>query len=483
MTNHADPSALHPSQRPRALDVIAGLNKQELSATELLQDTYEHIAEHNNDLNAICTLRPFEEALVDAREVDARRGRGEVMPPLAGLPMAIKDLASTKGLLTTMGSPILKDNVPDTDSLFVSRLRAAGAVIIGKTNTPEFGAGSHTFNPVFGTTRNPYDCRRIAGGSSGGAAVALASGMLALADGSDMGGSLRNPAAYNNVVGLRPSMGRVPSWPLLSSRFARMAVEGPMARTVEDCALLLSVMAGPDQRDPRSSAWPVDDFTASLETDVSQYRLGWAPRPMGIPVEADVSKVLSRAAQRMWQLCPSTEEIDLNELVGAMDVFEIIRAAAFAMLMGDLYRTHSGDMKPTLRDNIAQGIHLSVDEIYRAEHLRSTLFEKLLGLFERFDYLLLPVTQVMPFPVEVEYPEVIEGKPMANYIEWMSSCCMLSPFDVPCLSVPAGFNEEGLPVGLQIVGRPGDDLGVLRLGYAFQQATEYWRRSPLQTGD
>ena len=475
--------SLAPSNRPRALDVIAGLNAGHLSAVELLEDTYRHIARQNNAFNAICTLRPIEEARLDAEAVDRRRQHGEPLPALAGLPMAIKDLASTAGLLTTMGSTILRDNVPDSDSLFVSRLRTAGAIIIGKTNTPEFGAGSHTFNPVFGTTRNPYDPRRIAGGSSGGAAVALASGMVALADGSDMGGSLRNPAAYNNVVGLRPSMGRVPSWPLLSSRFARMAVEGPMARTVEDCALLLNVMAGPDIRDPRSLGWTNDDFTGSLQSDVSKLRLGWAPRPMGIPVESEVSKVLSRAVQSMWQLCPSTEEIDLMEMVGSMEVFETVRAAAFAMLMGELYQSDGAAMKTTLRDNIAQGLNLSASDIYRAEHLRSTLFENLLGLFQRFDYLLLPVTQVMPFPVEVEYPEVIAGKPMANYIEWMTSCCMLSPFDVPCLSIPAGFSEQGLPVGLQIVGKPGDDLGVLRLAYAFQTATEHWRRSPLENKD
>ncbi|MDA9849080.1 amidase family protein, partial [Luminiphilus sp.] len=245
-----DPQHSHLAEsRPRAVDLMDALASGELSAVSLMQKTYDRIAQENPRINAICTLVPLEQSLEAAQRVDDARHQGQKLPELAGLPLAIKDLADTRGVLTTQGSPIYAQHIPDVDSLFVSRLRAAGGIIIGKTNTPEFGAGSHTFNPLFGVTRNPYDTLKTAGGSSGGAAAALASGMVALADGSDMGGSLRNPAAFCNVVGLRPTMGRVPTLPKAKETFSRMAVEGPMAKTVEDCAAMLRIMAGADSRD------------------------------------------------------------------------------------------------------------------------------------------------------------------------------------------------------------------------------------------
>ena len=467
-----------PGPLPRAVDLLADLEGGAISAVALLEQTYQRIAEQNPGVNAICTLKPMEQVLPEAEAVDAARAQGQPLPPLAGLPMAIKDLANVHGLATTMGSPILAQHMPEEDALFVSRLKAAGALIIGKTNTPEFGAGSNTFNPLFGSTKNPWDLSKVAGGSSGGAAAALAAGMVALADGSDMGGSLRNPAAYCNVVGLRPTLGRVPSPPLHAETFTRMSVEGPMARTVEDCALLLQAMAGPDKRDALSLSVTPLAAGEPLVRDIRDLRLAWAPRPAGLPVERPVASVLGGAVQRLWQLCPNIEEITLNELTGSMAVFGTLRAAAFAQLLGELYASDGDAMKATLRGNIELGLALSRLDIDNAEEQRARMLAALASLFERFDYLLLPVTQVMPFEANIEYPRQVDGQAMSSYIEWMASCCIMSPFGVPCLSVPAGFSPEGLPVGLQIVGRPGDDWGVLQVAYAFQEHTGHWRRSP-----
>ena len=463
---------------PRAIDLVAGLDSGELSAVSLIQSTYDRIAQENPRINAICTLVPPEQSLEAAKRVDDARNQGQKLPNLAGLPLAVKDLADTQGILTTQGSPIHAQQIPDVDSLFVTRLKAAGGIVIGKTNTPEFGAGSHTFNPLFGVTRNPYDTLKTAGGSSGGAAAALASGMVALADGSDMGGSLRNPAAFCNVVGLRPSMGRVPTIPKAKETFSRMAVEGPMARTVEDCAMMLRAMAGRDSRDPRSLDLASLSAAPTLIDTPENLRLGWAPHPAGLPIEPTVSSVLSGAVADMQHLYPAIEEIDLAELRGAMGVFTVLRAAAFAVGLGDLYQSDSDKMKATVIDNIRLGLALTGEMLTQAETQRTHLYHALMALFDRYDYLLLPVTQVMPFPVEVECPGLINQEAMKSSIDWMSSCCILSPFDVPCLSIPAGFDSDGLPVGLQIVGKPGDDWGLLRLAYAFQQHTDHWRKAP-----
>jgi len=471
-------TADQPDEHVRALDLQSALRAGTLSACELLMQTYRKIEEHNPVINAICTLEPIEKSLEQAAEIDRVRATGKPLPPLAGLPIAVKDLASTAGIRTTLGSKIFEHNVPDSDCLLVERLKAAGAIIIGKTNTPELGAGSHTFNAVFGATRNPYDNRLTAGGSSGGAAAALASGMVTLADGSDMGGSLRNPAAYCNVVGFRPSMGRIPTWPQASSRFARMAVEGPMARTVEDCALLLQALAGPDTRDPRSLLPGLPDLSENgLIKDPAGCRLGWAPQPAGLPVAPAITAVLSETVREFHAMGCQIDPIALDELSGAMPIFKTLRAAAYAMLAGELYQQSGDRMKLTLADNIRLGLEQTSADIYRAEMQRTVINGKLNTLFERYDYLLLPTTQVMPFPVEVEYPDIVEGVAMESYIDWMASCCILSPFDVPCISIPAGFSANGLPVGLQIVGRFGDDAGVLRLAYALQQRTGYWRQN------
>lgn len=464
----------------RAVDLLDALTSGDLSAVSLMQRTYDRIAQENPSINAICTLVPLEQSLEAAQRIDDARNTGQKLPKLAGLPLAIKDLADTQGILTTQGSPIHAQQIPESDSLFVSRLKAAGGIIIGKTNTPEFGAGSHTFNPLFGVTRNPYNTQKTAGGSSGGAAAALASGMVALADGSDMGGSLRNPAAFCNIVGLRPSMGRIPTILKTRETFSRMSVEGPMARTVEDCAMMLRIMAGADDRDPRSIDMASLCTSPALTDPPKNLRLGWAPSPAGLPIEPAVSSVLSAAMMDMQHLYPDIDEINLCELDDAMEVFTVLRAAAFAEGLGHLYHDHQDKMKDTVINNIKLGLDLTGDTLARAELQRTRLYAAMMSLFDRFDYLLLPVTQVMPFQVEVEFPRTINKTVMSSYIDWMSSCCILSPFDVPCLSIPAGFNTDGLPVGLQIVGKPGDDWGLLRLAYAFQQQTRHWQKAPPQ---
>jgi len=464
----------------RAIDIVGALRDGIVSRVELLERTYAQIAASNPAVNAICTLVPIEHVRKQAERYDAIQQRGESLPVLAGIPMAIKDLAETKDIRTTRGSPLFKDYLPEYDCLMVERLKAAGVIVIGKTNTPEFGAGSHTFNALFGATANPYKLSLSAGGSSGGAAAALASGMVCLADGSDLGGSLRNPAAFCNVVGLRPTLGRVPSWPQKSSRFARMAVEGPMARTVEDCALLLQVMAGADSRDPRSLMPPLQaNSLFDKPIGAEQPRIGLSTRPAGLPVEKSIITAIEKAAQSLVSLGAKVDPIELDEMRGAMAVFEILRASALAMIAGELLEAHPTLMKPTLAGNIRQGIELSSADIYQAEMERTRISADIDRLFTQYDYFITPTTQVMPFPLALEYPQEIEGQAMANYLEWMSSCCIWSPFDLPCLSLPAGFDNQGVPIGMQIIGRPGDDVGVLRMAYAIQETAPYWQRKPL----
>ncbi len=459
----------------RATDYLKELEKGSMSAEELLRETYRKIESINPKINAICTLLPLDEVINQARAIDRKRIQGQRLPPLSGLPMAVKDLALTKDIKTTMGSPLFADHTPKEDCLLVERLRANGAILIGKTNTPEFGAGSHTFNTLFGVTRNPYDLARSAGGSSGGAAAALASGMLALADGSDMGGSLRNPATFCNVVGMRPSFGRVPCWPDSSGNITQMSVDGPMARTVEDCALLLEILAGPDARDPSALDEKFYCDGKDLQSSVRDLKLGWAPKPASLPVEGDVLHALESSIETLSELCFSIVEIELSELIDSMAIFSTLRAATYASLYGSLYRASPEAFKPALATNIYIGLNTSQSEIELAERNRIRIMGSLNNLFADFDYLILPVTQVSPFIVETEFPQKVDGQKMSNYYEWMSSCCILSPFGLPCISVPGGFTDEGLPTGLQIVGKRGDDKGVLTLAYAFQQATQHWK--------
>lgn len=453
------------------------IRAREVSAVEVLRAHVERIARVNPAVNAIVTTT-FEQAEADARRVDARLARGEDPGPLAGLPVAHKDLVQTRGVRTTFGSPLFADFVPDFDAAIVERLKAAGAVTVGKTNTPEFGAGSQTFNPVFGVTRNPWDTTRTCGGSSGGAAVALACGMVPLADGSDLGGSLRNPAAFCNVAGLRPSPGRVPNWPSLNAWWT-LPVLGPMARTVGDLALMLSTIAGPDPRAPLSIHEPGALFARPLERDFRGVRVAWSRDLGGLPVERDVLEVLDAAVPVLESLGCVVEEVT-PDLRDADEIFEILRAWNFELVYAELLRTRRDSLKQTVVWNIEQGAALSGPDVGRAERRRTELFHRMRDFFERHAFLVCPVTQVMPFELSREYPERIGDVPMESYLDWMKSCYRISATTLPALSVPAGFSATGLPVGLQIVGPWQQDFAVLQLGHAFEQATGHHRRRPPQ---
>ncbi|PXY36162.1 amidase [Prauserella flavalba] len=462
--------------RLSAVEQLSALRRRELSAVELMRAHLDRIDRHNPRVNAIATLVP-ERALADAKAADDRLAAGEEPGPLHGLPVAHKDLHLTKGIRTTFGSPALAGFVPDEDDLVVERLRAAGAITIGKTNTPEFGAGSHTFNPVFGTTRNPYDLTRSAGGSSGGAAAALAAGFQPIADGSDMGGSLRNPASFCNVVGLRPSPGRVPGYPSALG-FARLGVQGPMARTVADTALTLSVLAGPDDRSPIALTDPGETFRRPLERDLTGLRVAWSPDLGGaVPVERGVLEVLTPQV-KLFERLGCVVERDCPDFTGADEVFRTLRAWQFEQSFGELVDREPDSVKPALRRNVEQGRALTGPDLGRAEALRTQLYHRVREFFTRYDVLLLPVCQVLPFDAGQEYPASVDGVPQEDYLGWMRSCYFVSTVGNPALSVPGGFTDGGLPVGLQIVGPPRADFFVLQVGYAFEQATGYGRRAP-----
>jgi amidase len=459
-----------------ARDLARRIRARELSAREVLQAHLDQIERTNPQVNAIVTLIA-ERAARQAREADERLAAGERPGPLHGLPMAHKDTHATAGIRTTSGSPIFADHVPDRDELVIERIRAAGAVTLGKTNTPEFAAGSHTFNRVFGLTRNPYDPSRSAGGSSGGAAAALACGMQPLADGGDMGGSLRNPASFCNVVGLRPSPGRVPSWPVLAG-WSTLGVQGPMARDVADVALLLSVLAGPDPRSPIALETHGSAFAAPLDRDLAGLRLAWSPDLGGtIPVDPAVTAVLEPAAKVFEEMGCAVEEAS-PDLTGADEVFRTLRAWHWDITLRPLLDERRADFKPSLAENIDAGRSLTGADLGRAETLHTALFHRVREFFERYDALLLPVSQVPPFDAGAEYPGEVAGRPMRDYLEWMRSCFLISATGCPALSVPAGFTSDGLPVGLQVVGPHHADLAVLQIGHAFERATRHGARRP-----
>jgi len=459
-----------------ALDLARMIRSREVSATEVMTAFLAQINRVNPKVNAICTLIGEEEALGAAREADERLARGQDGGPLHGLPVAVKDLVLTAGMRTTFGSRIYQDFIPDQDALFVARLKAAGAIIIGKTNTPEFGAGSQTFNEVFGATLNPYDVTKTCGGSSGGAAVALACGMLPLADGSDLGGSLRNPASFCNVVGFRPSPGRVPTWPT-SLAWNSLPVEGPLARTVQDAALLLSVMAGPDRRAPLSINEPGWLFSRPLPRDFKGTRLAWSRNLGRSPVQPVVTEVCDRARQTFVELGCEVEDGE-PDFGDADEVFRTLRAWLFAQDRREDLKQHRHLIKDTVIWNIEQGLELTGLDVSRAEAKRSLLFHRVREFLERYEFLALPVAQVAPFPVEVEWVKEINGIKMETYIDWMATCYAITLTGLPAISVPCGFTPDGLPIGLQIVGRYHRDFDVLQLAYAFEQCTQFGKIRP-----
>lgn len=466
--------------RNDAITLAGLLRGRVVSAREVVAAHIEQIEALDGGINAVVT-RTFETALARAAAADESLARGTEPGLLHGLPVAHKDLADTAGVRTTYGSPLFADHVPDQDALVVRRMAEAGAISLGKTNTPEFGAGSHTVNPVFGATRNPFDSRRSAGGSSGGAAAALAARMICLADGSDLGGSLRNPASFCNVVGLRPSPGRVPARPF-SEVADTLGVEGPMARTVADVALLLAVLSGPDPRVPLAldGLPPVLAAPAQvrglLEGDVRGLRVAWSA-DLGLPVEPAVRAVLAPARQVLADL--GCEIVDATpDLTGADEAFRTWRAFRFATRFGPLLRAHPGQLGPNVTWNVERGLELTVADLSRATLLRAALAERVSEFFATVDVLACPVSQVAPFDVELDWVRDIDGVPQLTYLDWMASAYLISATGLPAISVPAGFTPGGLPVGLQLVGRRRADWDLLRVAHAFEAATGYGATGP-----
>jgi amidase len=461
--------------RRSAVELAGLLANGSISATEVLYAHLARIEQVNPSINAIVTMA-VERATADAARADAAHSKGESLGRLHGLPIAHKDLAMTAGIRTTMGSPIFADQIPDEDELLIERLRGAGCVTVGKTNTPEFGAGSHTFNTIFGATRNPYDLSRSAGGSSGGGAAALASGMVPLADGSDLGGSLRNPASFCNVVGLRPTPGTVPGWPS-SDSWDPLATDGPMGRCAADVALLLSVIAGPHPLIPlRGAVGPFEP----LERSLVDLRIGWDPTAGGLPIEPAVRDAMANVPARFERHRCEVDEA-VPDLHRASEIFQTLRAVNFERDLGPLYDRRHDDLKDTIRWNVELARSLTAADVGRALRGRAALQERVRRFFERFDVLARPTVQVAPFPVEVDWVRDIDGVPMTNYLEWMRSCTDITITGCPALSVPCGFTADGLPVGLQLVAKPGADLLLLQIAHAFDTddfVTRHWPDDP-----
>jgi amidase len=464
------------------------LRARKLSAAEAMKAYIAQIERVNPKVNAIVTFLP-EEALKEAKRLDTRRARaksGEGFGPLAGLPIAYKDTHQTRGIRTTFGSPIYADNVPSEDHAIVERLKAAGAITLGKTNTPEFAAGSQTFNPIFGATKNPYDLTKTCGGSSGGAAVAVACGMLPFADGSDLGGSLRNPGNFNNVVGFRPTPGRTPYYPTPDA-WATLSVIGPIARSVEDAAFLLSAMAGPDSRSPISITEPGARFAKPLGRSFRKTRVAWWPQldcrlragDDVIPVDPRVTKVLE-ARRKVFENLGCIVEEAHPDLTGADEAFNVLRALSFAQRYAELMKKHRDKMKQTVIWNIEEGLKLDSLRIAKAQALRSDIYRRMREFMERYEFLMLPVNQVPPFPITQPYVDTINGVKLGSYIDWMKTAYYITVTSHPAISVPAGFtgDDPPLPVGLQIVGRYRDDFGVLQMAHAFEQETQVGKVRP-----
>ncbi len=464
-----------------AVDLAAAIHSKQVSAVEVVAACLDRIERLNPPVNAIVSLRERESLLDEARIVDQRLAAGEAIGPLAGFPFAVKDLEPVRGLRTTCGSPILKDWVPDADSIMVERLRLAGAILIGRTNTPEFGLGSHTYNPVHGVTRNPYDLTKSAGGSSGGAAVALALRLVPLADGSDYGGSLRNPAGWNNVYGFRPSQGRVPAQGP-DAFFPSMGVVGPMARSVADLGLLLSVQAGYDDRAPFSIKEDPAVFAALGQADPRGKLLAWGGDFGGrIPVDPEVLSVCRQALSVFEDLGCGVEEA-----VPDFDIELVWRAwttlRAWQVGAGLLPHYANPATRPLLKREavfeVERGLGVSAFDIAHAGQIRAAWYQAMRSFFLRYDFLILPTAQIFPFDANLDWPREITGRTMETYHEWMKITVPGTMTGGPVLAAPAGFGRDGLPIGIQIIGPNHADLACLQLADAYDRATLWPDRQP-----
>ena len=450
------------------------LRRNEVTAVELVTAHLDRIARLNDKVNAIVSL-DGDRALIQAAEADAlpaeRRG------PLHGLPIAVKDTAQTAGMRTTYGHPLFANNIPNVNDLHVERILQAGAVLVGKTNVPEFAAGSHTVNRVFGATGNPYDPGRSAGGSSGGAAAALAGRFISIADGSDMGGSLRNPASFCGIVGLRPTPGVVPNRDATNA-FNPLVTNGPLARTVRDTALVLSVMARPLRNAATGPTLATAELRALVPADLDGLRVAYAPDLGGrVPVDSEVRAVIAATAATLERAGADIEPA-CPDVAGADDAFRVLRAAEFDANWHELLDANPDGFLDFLADNIHQGAELSGREVVRAYDEITRLTREADRFFDDYDLVLAPAVQVQPFPIEWDWPREVDGTPMRDYLEWMRAAWLFTPLGIPALSLPAGFSSAGLPVGAQLLTRAGDDNVLLRVALAVEQALEIPERDP-----
>ena len=461
----------------RAVDILDAVRKRKISSREVLQAHLSQIQRVNPKVNAFVTLVPEEDLMAQAASADEALAHGKWLGPLHGLPVGVKDLHETQGLRTTYGSPIYQKHIPDFDCRVVQREKAAGAIVLGKTNVPEFGLGSQTFNTVFGATHNPYDLTKTCGGSTGGGAVALACGMVPLADGSDMGGSLRNPPNFCNVVGLRTSPGRVPVVPARLGWFT-LSVAGPVARNVTDCAYFLSVLAGYDHHSPISIEQPGMQFAEPLAgRSFKGVRVAMF-KDLGLPWEPEVKSVV-QAQRKVFESLGCIVEDAEPDFTDANECFLAWRHWSTELAYGDLLATHGDQLNDYVHWHIEEGRKLTGPHLARLEAKRTALFQRLCGFKGEYEFFVLPVNQVTPFDVGTHYPTEIAGVKMENYLAWMKSAYYISVTGNPAISVPCAFSKAGLPIGIQIVGRHHDDWGVLQLAYAFEQATGVGRRRPV----
>jgi amidase len=452
------------------------LAARETSAVEVMTAHLDRIDAVNPAINAVISLRPRADLIAEAKAADAAPRKGW----LHGLPMAVKDLALVKGIRSTSGSPIFADLIPDEDDALARALRAAGAILIGKTNTPEFGLGSHSFNPLFGTTRNPYDLSRSAGGSSGGAAAALAARLVPVADGSDMMGSLRNPAAFCNVYGFRPSYGLVPADPVGETFLHQLSTNGPMGRTVEDVARLLETLARLDARLPHSR--PPEPYAPDLDADPKGARIGWLGDWGGAyAMEPGILSLCETALDTFTALGAHVEPVAPPFPAAALwDAWITLRSFAIAGGMAPLHANPKTRalLKPEMIWEIERGLALTAMQVHRASVIRSQWFARLADLFQSYDALMLPSAQVWPFPVDWRSPETIAGQSMDTYHRWMEVVIPVSLAGLPALALPAGFGANGLPMGMQLFGPRGADRAILRLGQAYHRATDWPGKRP-----
>jgi amidase len=464
-----------------AVELARRIKARQLSCREVMQAYLRQIERFNPLVNAIVSQQDAELVLRQSDERDVQLGRGEYLGWMHGFPQAVKDLTATKGITTTFGSPVYSDFVPAHDALMVERMKRSGAIVIGKTNVPEFGLGSQTYNPVFGATLNAYDTSRTSGGSSGGAAVALAMRMLPVADGSDMMGSLRNPAAFNNVFGMRPSFGRVPTAPAPDVFMHQLSCAGPMARTVTDLAMLLSVQAGFNEQAPLSLQQDPAIFTGSLKRDFTGTRIAWLGDLDGyLAMEPGVMEICERALKDFELIGCSVEAAQPNFAPQRLwDAWLVLRHWMVAGgPPGEAYRTPGKreKLKPEAIWEVEAGIQLSALEVFKASATRSAWYQAVRTLFETYDYLVLPSAQVFPFDVATPWPKEVNGRTMDTYHRWMEVVVPGTMAGCPVISVPAGFNSAGLPMGLQIIGKAQADLAVLQLAFAYEQATQWVQR-------